>query len=72
MLALGLSVFGVRNWFALRASAFHAINEELEDRIRGIRKFMSMQIASLSLLEIRDEFREHSILGPGGRSVSGL
>lgn len=66
MLALGLSVFGVGSWFAMRASAFHAIDEELRDRLSGIRKFMELQIASLSPIEIRDEFREHSVLGPGG------
>src|SRR5438552_6828545 len=66
ILALGLSVFGVGSWFAMKASAFHTIDEELEDRIGGIQKFMHMQIASLSLIEIRDEFREHSVLGPGG------
>jgi heavy metal sensor kinase len=66
MLALGLSVFGVGSWFAMRASAFHTIDEELQDRIRGIQKFMEVQIASLSPIEIRDEFREHSVLGPGG------
>src|SRR5437763_9904904 len=27
---------------------------------------MQLQIASLSPAEIRDEFREHSVLGPGG------
>ncbi len=66
MLALGLAVFGVGNWYAMRASAFHTIDEELEDRIRGVEKFMQIQIASLSPVEIRDEFREHSVLGPGG------
>jgi heavy metal sensor kinase len=66
MLALGLAVFGVGSWFAMRASAFHTIDEELEDRIRGVEKFMQIQIASLSPVEIRDEFREHSVLGPGG------
>src|SRR5687767_13391143 len=55
MLAIGLGGFGVGSWFAMRASAFHAIDEELQDRI-----------ASLSPVEIRDEFREHSVLGPGG------
>ena len=50
----------------MRASAFHTIDEELEDRIRGVEKFMQVQIASLSPVEIRDEFREHSVLGPGG------
>jgi hypothetical protein len=66
VLALALAVFGVGSWYAMRASAFHTIDEELEDRIRGVEKFMRIQIASLSPLEIRDEFREHSVLGPGG------
>jgi len=66
MLALGLGLFGVGSWFALRASVFHTIDEELEDRIRGVEKFMQLQIAALSPREIRDEFREHSVLGPGG------
>lgn len=66
MLALGLTVFGLGNWFAIRASTFHAIDDELEDRIRGVERFMQLQIASLSPPEIRDEFREHSVLGPGG------
>jgi len=66
MLALGLSVFGVGSWFAMRVSAFNTIDDELEDRIRGVERFMKLQIASLSPIEIRDEFREHSVLGPGG------
>lgn len=66
MLAVGLSLFGVGSWFAMRASAFDTIDEELEDRIRGVEKFMHLQIAALSPVEIRDEFREHSVLGPGG------
>src|SRR5450759_4390801 len=66
MLAVGLGLFGVGSWFAMRASAFQTIDEELEDRIRGVEKFMQLQIASLSPVEIRDEFREHSVLGPGG------
>jgi len=66
MLALGLGMFGVGSWFAMRASAFHTIDEELADRIRGVEKFMQLQISALSPIEIRDEFREHSVLGPGG------
>jgi len=66
VLAIGLGVFGIGSWFAMRASAFDTIDEELEDRIRGIEKFMQLQIAALSPVEIRDEFREHSVLGPGG------
>jgi heavy metal sensor kinase len=53
-------------WFGMRASVLHAIDDELRDRVRGVAQFMQSQISSLSLLEIRDEFREHSVLGPGG------
>jgi len=66
MLAIGLGVFGIGSWFGMRASAFHTIDEELEDRIRGVERFMRLQTASLSPVEIRDEFREHSVFGPGG------
>jgi heavy metal sensor kinase len=64
--ACGLGVFSVAAWFAMRASIYHAIDEELQDRVHGIAKFMDKQISSLSLPEIRDEFHEHSVLGPGG------
>src|SRR5689334_5045043 len=50
----------------MRASLYHAIDDELRDRVRGVATFMDGQIASLSVPEIRDEFREHSVLGPGG------
>jgi heavy metal sensor kinase len=62
----GLAAFGITAWFGMRASVFHAIDDELRDRVRGVTQFMENQISSLSLLEIRDEFREHSVLGPGG------
>ena len=64
--ACGLAAFSVVAWFAMRASLYHATDEALEDRVRGVQTFMERQIASLSILEIRDEFREHSVLGPGG------
>jgi heavy metal sensor kinase len=50
----------------MRASVFHAIDDELRDRVRGVTQFMENQISALSIPEIRDEFREHSVLGPGG------
>jgi heavy metal sensor kinase len=56
----------VAAWFAMRASIYNSIDDELRDRVGGVAKFMSLQTASLSLPEIRDEFREHSVLGPGG------
>jgi len=64
--AVGLTVFSIAAWFAMRASVYHAIDDELRDRVRGVTRFMENQISSLSVPEIRDEFREHSVLGPGG------
>jgi heavy metal sensor kinase len=64
--ACGLAVFSVAAWFAMRASLYNAIDDELQDRVRGVATFMELQTASLSIPEIRDEFREHSVLGPGG------
>jgi heavy metal sensor kinase len=64
--ACAITTFSIAAWFAMRASLYHAIDEALEDRVRGVQTFMEKQISSLSLPEIRDEFREHSVLGPGG------
>jgi heavy metal sensor kinase len=62
----GLAAFSFAVWFAMRATVYHAIDDELRDRVQGVRAFMERQISSLSIPEIRDEFREHSVLGPGG------
>jgi heavy metal sensor kinase len=66
VLTLALLLFGVLSWVAVREVLMHAVDEELEDRVAGVRRFMDNQIASLSVEEIRDEFKEHSVLGPGG------
>jgi heavy metal sensor kinase len=66
IIAASLSIFGVGSWFAIQSSLYHSIDDSLGDRIQGIERFMSVQISALSINEIRDEFREHSILGPGG------
>ncbi len=64
--ACGLALFSIGAWFAMRASLYHAVDDELRDRVGGVERFMKNQISALSLPEIRDEFREHSVLGPGG------
>ncbi len=64
--ACGLALFSIAAWFAMRASIYHATDDELRDRVRGVQQFMDNQTSSLSVSEIRDEFREHSVLGPGG------
>lgn len=59
-------MFSLAVWFAMRAAVYHAVDDELRDRVQGVKAFMDRQISSLSIPEIRDEFREHSVLGPGG------
>ncbi len=66
VLASGLAVFGIAAWFAMRASIYDAIDDELRDRVRGVAGFMNLQIGSLTAPEMRDEFREHAVLGPAG------
>jgi heavy metal sensor kinase len=66
MLAVGLGLSGVGSWFSMRASAFDSIDEELKDRISGVETFLKGQIATSSPAEIRNEFLEQSVLGPGG------
>jgi heavy metal sensor kinase len=66
VLAVALIAFGVLSWFAVRQVLFHTVDETLHDRVEGVRRFMVEQIGALSIEEIRDEFKEHSVLGPGG------
>lgn len=66
VLALALTTFGIFFWIAIQGILFRTVDEELVDRAEGIRMFMENQIEALSIEEIRDEFKEHSVLGPGG------
>jgi heavy metal sensor kinase len=66
VLALALVAFGGVSWIAIRHVLFHTVDETLRDRVEGVRGFMNEQIGALSVEEIRDEFKEHSVLGPGG------
>ena len=42
--ACGLGVFSVAAWFAMRSSLYHATDDELRDRVRGVASFMDQQI----------------------------
>lgn len=66
VLAVGLGLFGISVWLALKRSLNETIDESLEDRVAGVRRFMQDQLEALSIEEIWMEFREHSVLGPGG------
>ena len=66
VLSVALIAFGGGMWFAMRRSLYGAVDESLRDRVRGVGRFIEEQGASLAPDEMRDEFREHSVLGPGG------
>jgi heavy metal sensor kinase len=66
VLAISLAIFGIFTWFTVREILFRAVDTTLADRVEGVRHFMEEQIGALSVEEIRDEFKEHSVLGPGG------
>ena len=66
VLALALVAFGGVSWIAIRHVLVDTVDETLRDRVDGVRTFMEHQIGALSVEEIRDEFKEHSVLGPGG------
>ena len=63
---LALLCFGLGIWVALRHSLYEAVDESLRDRVEGVRQFIEQESSWLTIEEIRDEFREHSVLGPGG------
>ena len=66
VLAAALTVFAAGMWIAMNRSLYHSVDDSLRDRVRGIARFIEEQGDSLSLEEARGEFREHSVLGPGG------
>ena len=66
VLAAALGLFGVLSWLGVREFLFSAVDRELRSRVEGVRRFIDQQIGALSIEEIRDEFKEHSVLGPGG------
>jgi heavy metal sensor kinase len=66
IMSAAMVVFGAGIWIALDHSLYHAIDESLRDRVEGIRQFIETEGVSLAIEEMREEFREHSVLGPGG------
>ncbi len=66
VLGMALVTFGAVVWWAVQHSLNHAIDDTLRDRIEGIRQFIEAHSTSLGLEEMQMEFREHSVLGPGG------
>jgi heavy metal sensor kinase len=64
--AITFAAFGVGIFFAVRETVQAAIDEDLRQRIQGIRRFMDRVGPVFSQEDLADELREHSGLRPGG------
>src|SRR5215470_7237284 len=66
ILTITLGVFGGGLFFAMKRSAYAAVDEDLHARLEGVDRLMQREIPRMSGQELREEFREHSGLRPGG------
>jgi heavy metal sensor kinase len=64
MLSATLAVMGVSGWFAMRASLYRAIDDDLENRLQDVEKFLRSQ-SDLSHDGVRRELGIRSSLGMG-------
>src|SRR5437870_5094333 len=64
--AITFAAFGVGIFFAVRGSVHAAIDEDLRQRLQGIRRFMDRVGPVFSEEDLAYELREHSGLRPGG------
>ena len=64
MLSATLAIMGVSGWFAMRASLYRAIDEDLENRLLDVEKFLQSQ-SDLSHEGVRKELGIRSSLGMG-------
>ncbi len=64
MLSATLAVMGIGGWFAMRASLYRAIDDDLENRLQDVQKFLQSQ-SDLSREGVRKELGIRSSLGMG-------
>src|SRR5262245_59226818 len=64
--ALSFAAFGIGIFFVVRGSVHAAIDEDLRQRLQGIRRFMDRVGPNFTEEDLSDELREHSGLRPGG------
>lgn len=64
MLSATLAIMGVSGWFAMRVSLYRAIDEDLENRLLDVEKFLQSQ-SDLSHEGVRKELGIRSSLGMG-------
>src|SRR2546428_13172228 len=64
--AITFAALGIGIFFAVRGTVHAAIDEDLRQRLQGIRRFMDRIGPTFSEEDLADELREHSGLRPGG------
>ncbi len=64
--AISFAAFGAGIFFVVRGSVHAAIDEDLRQRLQGIRRFMDRVGPVFSEEDLAHELREHSGLRPGG------
>jgi heavy metal sensor kinase len=64
VLAIGLGLFSASSWYGMRTIAFRTVDEELEDRIHDVEKFLEQQDPYRGLSETSAKLRERSQLAP--------
>ena len=66
ILSLTLGLLGAGLFFVMKESVYAAVDEDLRTRLQGVERLMQREIPRSSGQELREEFREHSGLRPGG------
>jgi heavy metal sensor kinase len=66
ILTLALSLFGAGMFLVMRESVHTAVDDDLVVRFNGVQRFIQRVFPGSTLEYIRDEFREHSGMKPGG------
>ena len=66
ILTIALSFFGAGMFLVMRESVHTAVDNDLAVRFNGVQRFIQRVFPGSTLEDIRDEFREHSGMKPGG------
>src|SRR5215510_12431739 len=66
ILTMTLGLLGTGLYLAMRRSVYANVDEDLLARLEGVKRLMQREIPRMFGEELREEFREHLGLRPGG------
>jgi len=64
VVALSLTFFGIGSWILVKRVMYHALDQELDDRVLAVRDFIERQAPGASPDELRRALTGVSVLGP--------